>query len=116
MRSSCTCRIAGNFSGHSATEGCVMLKAFAMADCEPNHRMASDLVMSAASTGMPIINVNRHTDVAFCKNQLMTMGKRIKSLRQIRGLNQKQASALARISQPSWSDLETGETKIEEVK
>lgn len=44
------------------------------------------------------------------------MGKRIRALRKVVDLTQKEAAKIAGISQPSWSDLESGDTKAAEMK
>lgn len=45
-----------------------------------------------------------------------TMGSRVRALRKAQGMTQREVAFKAGISQPSYSVLESGETKVEEVK
>lgn len=65
-----------------------------------------------AIIGIPICVVNRHTDIALGNTAAMDrLADRLKHARKLRGYTQKTLAAKSGVTQPTISDIETGEIK-----
>lgn len=86
--------------------------ASATAFWDPKNLTVSSVSMRAFYR-YPYIQVNRHTDTKQEHHKCMeTFGKRIKTARKSRQMNQIVLADKAGIKQPTLSDIETGETKM----